>query len=94
MQGTDKGRILWSALGAFLLAMALLVTLVLPAEYGWDPLGSGEALGLLGMSGEDAQPLQEQPAPWHRDRIIPPDLQITSNNQLIMWPWRGDRIIA
>ena len=40
-----------ATLAALLVAIALLVTIVLPAEYGWDPLGSGAALGLL--SGEE-----------------------------------------
>ena len=41
-----------ASLAAALLAAVLLVVAVLPAEYGWDPLGTGAALGLLGLSGE------------------------------------------
>ena len=36
--------------GATLLAAALLLVVVLPAEYGIDPLGTGKALGLTGLS--------------------------------------------
>lgn len=44
-------RRLWPAsLAAFGVAVVVLFTLVLPAEYGVDPLGTGEALGLLGLS--------------------------------------------
>jgi hypothetical protein len=35
---------------ALLLAVVILVTTVLPAEYGIDPLGTGEALGLTAIS--------------------------------------------
>jgi hypothetical protein len=34
-------------------AAVVLVTVVLPAEYGIDPLGTGRALGLLGLYGTD-----------------------------------------
>ncbi|MEZ5550812.1 MAG: hypothetical protein R3E82_07990 [Pseudomonadales bacterium] len=44
-------RRLWKAtLASFVVAVVVLFTLVLPAEYGVDPLGTGEALGLLGLS--------------------------------------------
>ena len=32
-------------------AAIILVTAVLPAEYGLDPLGTGEALGLTPLAG-------------------------------------------
>ncbi|HEY5619835.1 MAG TPA: hypothetical protein VIK60_17975 [Vicinamibacterales bacterium] len=35
---------------AFVVAMIVLVTAVLPAEYGVDPLGTGQALGLSALS--------------------------------------------
>ena len=35
---------------ALLVAALLLVTVVLPAEYGIDPIGAGAALGLLGLA--------------------------------------------
>lgn len=34
---------------AFVLALVILVTVVLPAEYGVDPLGTGRALGLTDL---------------------------------------------
>ncbi|MBC8769841.1 hypothetical protein H4O18_17715 [Arenibacter sp. BSSL-BM3] len=40
-----KGQILKSLLIALLIGAAVLVTAVLPAEYGIDPLGTGELLG-------------------------------------------------
>ena len=44
---------LWRATGAALLAAGvLLVTVILPAEYGIDPTGLGRKLGLLTLSGK------------------------------------------
>lgn len=40
---------------AVLAAVLVLVTAVLPAEYGIDPLGTGKALGLLALSEADRQ---------------------------------------
>ena len=39
-------------------AAAILVTIVLPAEYGLDPLGTGDALGLTALS----RPVMQKPA--------------------------------
>lgn len=41
-----KSTIAKASVFAFLVAAALLFTVILPAEYGYDPLGSGKALGL------------------------------------------------
>ena len=46
-----SGRKLWIGGGvAVLVAAALLVFVVLPAETGWDPLGTGKASGLNDLS--------------------------------------------
>ena len=39
---------------AFVVASILLITVVFPAEYGVDPLGTGKALGLSALSGDAA----------------------------------------
>lgn len=65
----DKRKILLASTGSLLLSAVLLTTVILPAEYGWDPLGSGTALGLMGMAGDDVAALGEQEAPWRIDRI-------------------------
>ena len=44
---------------ALLVAALLLVTVVLPAEYGIDMLGAGAALGLLGLAQEQPVALQD-----------------------------------
>ena len=53
-------RIALAAVGALLVAGLLLVGVVLPAERGFDPLGTGAALGLLGLA-------QERPVTLHTE---------------------------
>ena len=40
------GKIVAATVVALIVACIILVTVVLPAEYGIDPLGTGKALGL------------------------------------------------
>jgi hypothetical protein len=47
----SRARLALATLVALLVAGIVLVTVVLPAEYGIDPLGTGEALGLIVLSG-------------------------------------------
>ena len=46
---------------ALLVAAAILVTFVLPAEYGVDPLGTGQALGLTAIANPSAGPAEAAP---------------------------------
>jgi hypothetical protein len=46
---------------ALVAAAVILMTIVLPAEYGLDPLGTGKALGLTRLS--DPPPAPDLPAP-------------------------------
>jgi hypothetical protein len=57
--GANPGNLLVATFGALLVATLLLVTVVLPAEYGIDPLGSGKALGLLGLANPEGTALSE-----------------------------------
>lgn len=66
-----------ATLGALVAAAVVLVTVVLPAEYGIDPTGIGEALGLVVLSAEPVTPLDtpvrqdgltDQPETYHLDR--------------------------
>jgi hypothetical protein len=55
-----RQRIALSAGAALRVAGVILVTCVLPAEYGLDPLGTGARLGLLelGITGQQVQALE------------------------------------
>lgn len=47
---TGKRKILTATLFAVVIAAAILVIFILPAEFNKDPLGVGEALGISGLS--------------------------------------------
>ncbi|MBT4518433.1 MAG: hypothetical protein HOC23_00390 [Halieaceae bacterium] len=63
-------RIVIATCSALLAAVIILVTLILPAEYGWDPLGTGQILGLMGLSDEGNTALQTQGEPWRSDHQV------------------------
>ena len=58
----SKRRLAVTTATALAVAVVLLVTIVLPAEYGIDPLHTGAALGLTAMSAPAAAKAAEVPA--------------------------------
>jgi len=52
------GKIVTATLIALLAAVAILIAFVLPAEYGIDPLRTGQALGLTDLSNAGEQPVR------------------------------------
>ena len=52
-----------------LLAGAILLVFVLPAEYGLDPVGAGQLLGIDGMSGYSVSALTVEDHAPHTDRV-------------------------
>jgi hypothetical protein len=62
-------RIVMASLAALFTAVLILVLLVLPAEYGLDPLGTGKALGLMELSDGERGALSVQPSAWRQDEI-------------------------
>ncbi|MBV6632062.1 MAG: transmembrane anchor protein [Alphaproteobacteria bacterium] len=62
----SSAQLLRSTIIAFIGAVAILVAVVLPAEYGVDPTGIGGVLGLTEM-GEIKQELEEEAA---QDRLL------------------------
>ena len=61
VQPPSKKRIAKAAVAALIIAAALLVTAVLPAEYGIDPLGTGKLLRLTDLAKVDAK-IPDRPA--------------------------------
>jgi hypothetical protein len=59
----SKRKLLTASGIALLIATVILVTAVLPAEYGIDPLGAGAALGLLSLSTAASGPEIALPTP-------------------------------
>ncbi len=54
----SKGALAKATGIALLVALILLFTAVLPAEYGYDPLKTGKALGLTGISQAPPPPVK------------------------------------
>jgi len=50
MQGPSKQQIVKATVVAAVVAAVIFFTVVLPAEYGKDPLHTGAALGLMNLS--------------------------------------------
>ncbi|MCX2981614.1 hypothetical protein EYC98_12145 [Halieaceae bacterium IMCC14734] len=69
MTNVAPQKILVASLTSLVFAGLILVAVVLPAEYGWDPLGSGRWLGLMGFAQTDVNPLQSQSLEWLEDSI-------------------------
>ena len=69
---TDKRKILTASLFAVILAAALLVIFILPAEFNKDPLGVGEALGISGLSkpaGVSAETVRKEAGAFREDGV-------------------------
>ncbi len=67
--GRSRGQILLTAGGALLLGLLLVVGVILPAEYSLDPLGSGKALGLLGLAQDGANAVALQSEVHKTERV-------------------------
>ncbi len=71
----SKGTLAKATAVALVVAAILLVTIVLPAEYGIDPLGAGAATGLISLSqtqpppivASESGPVRPQPADYKID---------------------------
>lgn len=86
-----------ASLFAVAIAGALLVTAILPAEYGIDPTGVGEALGLTALHSVDADPvvgaLDEAPAA--RSPVLKSDIPYRSDEiKVPLAPHQGAEIKA
>ena len=62
----SRRKVLTAVAGAFVVAVALLVGAILPAEYGIDPVGTGRLLGLLALG--QSQPFATEEGEYRVDR--------------------------
>jgi hypothetical protein len=73
----SKGALAKATGIALLVALLLLFTTVLPAEYGYDPLKTGKALGLTGLSQAEAKPAKgAAPTPVGGQSVYTPQPKI------------------
>jgi hypothetical protein len=66
---TSPRRLVTAVCVAALAAVVVLLTAVLPAEYGIDPLGVGKALGLVALSEVRAEAIAPQAAEYKVDTV-------------------------
>ena len=71
-EGPSAARVVTTSLGAAGLAALVLFTVVLPAEFGYDPLGTGRALGVAGLSRDVTSTLARQ-----EDRFLADEMRFT-----------------
>jgi len=69
MTTTEKPKLLKATLISLAVAAVVLVTVVLPAEFGIDPLGTGELLGLSGLARTGPQAVTDESQPFRTDRV-------------------------
>ena len=65
----QPGRVLKATLIAGGAALVLFVSIILPAEFDRDPLGTGELLGLTELAGADSSPVVQQFTPHATDSV-------------------------
>jgi hypothetical protein len=74
----SMARLMTATLVALIVAAAVLVVFVLPAEYGIDPLGTGRRLGLSDLAKASEKPA---PAPGSDEAAIMPVLVPSPNGE-------------
>jgi len=100
----SAGKLLRATLAALAVATVLLVTVVLPAEYDIDPLGTGRMLGLVVLSQPGGPPtaVREDGLTAHgssyrtdrRDFVLPPGAFVEYKYRLeagraMLYSWTG-----
>ena len=83
-------------------AVVVLVTAVLPAELGLDPLGTGKMLGLLGLAGEPRTVVTHQGAGYRSDEIefvLAPFESVEYKYRIergasMLFSWRSDLVVV
>ncbi len=64
-------KLMVTTAAAMTVAAVILVTVVLPAEYGIDPLGTGDALGLTPLAGAVNPIIAEDETPADGAKLVP-----------------------
>ena len=68
-QAPSARQLILGSVAALVVAVLVLVTIVLPAEFGLDPLRTGQALGLLELADASEGPLDTVPTAHKRDYV-------------------------
>ena len=93
-------RLVWVTIASFLVAVAVVIGVVLPAEYGLDPLGTGSAFGLLGLS--RVQPIAPEETEYKTDVLeleLAPTEWVESTYRLVegasmLFSWEATGVVS
>lgn len=69
MTTPERPSLVKATILSLIAAAVILVTVVLPAEFDVDPLGTGEVLGLTGLSRTGPAAVTSEAGPFRSDRI-------------------------
>ena len=83
----DKAALAKASAAAAAVAVAVLTLFVLPAEYGIDPIGAGEALGITGMAAAAEPKADSGSAPAPAAQAMPDKAAILRTGT-----WREDEM--
>jgi len=93
MEGPSKGKLIKATGIALAAALLILFTAVLPAEYGIDPLKTGAALGLTGLSKAAEKPTAGRATPAQTGiYTAQPGIYKTDSEDLSLMPGEGVEI--
>lgn len=90
IHGPTKSDLVRATVIALAVAVAVLVTTILPAEYGVDPLGTGRALGLDKLSGSGIKSPEIVPSvnamPLERTALTRADTKLKEETVTVVVP--------
>jgi hypothetical protein len=87
MDNISQVKLLKATIGAMVVAGILLFTVILPAEYGFDPLGTGAALGLTDLAAAADSGLSNVVAHNPMPRVYKVDLE-----EIMLQPGQGTEL--
>ncbi len=69
--GATNTKIILATLASFIIASVVLMIFILPAEFNRDPLGLGQRLGLMGLSGSEsaARTINKENIRFRKDEV-------------------------
>jgi hypothetical protein len=91
LHAPTKGKLAKATIVAAGIAAVLLFTIILPAEYGYDPLGTGAALGLTALSDAASNDAAQTPVAPVVARTFEeqPAIFKTHAEDMVLHPGRG-----
>jgi len=99
---SERARILWQTAAALTVAAMIALLAVLPAQYGYDPTGVGERLGLTGLAPVSSEVLRGEDAALFDDTVEFELLPFESveykyrleRGQVLLFTWEATDVVS